>query len=132
VVVSARRSRGRPRRVDFLRWRSTKAAGCRGADVVNLFHFLTGRSLKRDYRKLLVAPVNMRQRFLALIERDREHAARRPARIIARMNHRGDRAVCEALRRASGGVDIDLTVRLHFLDFLPDGGIRQGQEVNSF
>jgi polyphosphate kinase len=82
-------------------------------DVVNLFHFLTGRSLKRDYRKLLVAPVTMRQRFLELIEREREHAAAgRPARIIAKMNQLEDRVVCEALLRASGaGVEIDLIVR---------------------
>ncbi len=34
-------------------------------DVVDLFAFLTGRSLKRDYRKLLVAPLTMRTRFIA-------------------------------------------------------------------
>src|SRR5262249_3549984 len=42
-------------------------------DVVNLFHYLTGRSAKRDYAKLLVAPVNMRDRFLQLIAREIEH-----------------------------------------------------------
>jgi polyphosphate kinase len=83
------------------------------ADVVDLFHYLTGRSCKRDYDKLLVAPVNMRGRFLAMIEREAEHCrADRPARIIAKMNQLEDRLVCEALVRASqAGVPIDLIVR---------------------
>lgn len=82
-------------------------------DVVNLFHYLTGRSLKRDYAKLLVAPVNMRSRFLAMIDREIEHhQAGRPAHIIGKMNQLEDRAICEALLRASrAGVDIDLIVR---------------------
>jgi polyphosphate kinase len=82
-------------------------------DVVNLFHFLTGRSLKRDYAKLLVAPVNMRERFLALIEGEIEHhRAGRPARILGKMNQLEDRQVCEALLGASqAGVPIDLIVR---------------------
>ena len=42
--------------------------------MIDLFHFLTGRSLKRDYRKLLVAPVNMRDRFLSKIRREIDHA----------------------------------------------------------
>jgi polyphosphate kinase len=83
------------------------------ADVVNLFHFLTGRSLKRDYARLLVAPVNMRERFVDMIGREAEHRrAGRPARIIAKMNQLQDRAVCEALVAASrAGVEIDLLVR---------------------
>jgi polyphosphate kinase len=82
-------------------------------DVVNLFHFLTGRSLKREYTGLLVAPVNMRPRFLAMIEREIEHKkAGRPARILAKMNQLEDREVCSALSRASqAGVQIDLIVR---------------------
>ena len=56
-------------------------------DLVELFHYLTGRSLKRDYQKLLVAPVNMMPRFLEMIERETAHArAGRPARIVAKMN----------------------------------------------
>lgn len=82
-------------------------------DVVNLFHYLTGRSLKCDYQKLLAAPVNMRERFLALIQQEIEHRqAGRPARIIAKMNQLEDRQVCNALVQASeAGVDIDLIVR---------------------
>jgi polyphosphate kinase len=82
-------------------------------DAVELFHYLTGRSLKRDYRKLLVAPVNMKDRFLDMIAREVEHhQAGRPARIIAKMNSLEDRKICHALYRASqAGVKIDLIVR---------------------
>ncbi len=82
-------------------------------DVVNLFHFLTGRSLKREYTGLLVAPVNMRQSFLAMIDREIEHKkAGRPARILAKMNQLEDREICTALSRASqAGVPVDLIVR---------------------
>ncbi len=83
------------------------------ADVVDLFAFLTGRSLKRDYRKLLVAPLTMRSRFIAMIEREAEHArAGRPARIIGKMNALEDIEVIQALYKASqAGVSIDLVVR---------------------
>ncbi len=82
-------------------------------DLVELFHHLTGRSLKQDYRKLLVAPVNMRARFLDMIEKEIEHAAAgRPARIVAKMNSLEERKVIAALYRASqAGVEIDLIVR---------------------
>jgi polyphosphate kinase len=83
------------------------------ADVVELFHALTGGSKRRPYAKLLVAPVNMRERFLALIEREIAHSqAGRPARIIAKMNQLEDRFICRALVRASqAGVSIDLIIR---------------------
>jgi polyphosphate kinase len=82
-------------------------------DVVELFHFLTGRSTKRDYARLLVAPVNMRDRFVELIRRELEHQrAGRPARIIAKMNQLQDPAIIEHLIKASqAGVSIDLIVR---------------------
>jgi len=82
-------------------------------DVVDLFAYLTGRSLKRDYRKLLVAPLTMRSRFLALISREAEHArAGKPARIIAKMNALEDIDVIQSLYKASqAGVKIDLIVR---------------------
>jgi polyphosphate kinase len=82
-------------------------------DVVELFHYLTGRSLKRNYRRLLVAPVNMRDRVLELIAREAAHArAGRPAAIIAKMNALEERKVCAALYDASrAGVKIDLIVR---------------------
>ncbi len=82
-------------------------------DIVELFHYLTGRSANRTYRRLLVAPVNMRQRVLELIHRETEHArAGRPARIVAKMNAMEDRRVARALYAASqSGVEIDLLVR---------------------
>ena len=82
-------------------------------DLVALFHYLTGRSLQRSYRKLIVAPVAMRDRFIAMIEREIEHQrAGRPAQIVAKMNALEDRTVCRALMAASSaGVRITLFVR---------------------
>src|SRR6185295_14973933 len=79
-------------------------------DIVDLFAFLTGRSLKRDYRKLLVAPLTMRNRFIAMIEREAEHArSGRAARIIGKMNALEDIEIIQALYKASqAGVKIDL------------------------
>ncbi|MBY0523552.1 MAG: polyphosphate kinase 1 [Gemmataceae bacterium] len=83
------------------------------ADVVDLFHYLTGRSRKQDYRKLLVAPVTMRRRFLEMIAREVEHQrAGRPAHITAKFNQLEDPAICEALVEASqAGLGIDLLIR---------------------
>ena len=82
-------------------------------DVVEFFHFLTGRSLKRNYQKLLVAPINMKDTFLSMIRREVEHAkAGRPARIIAKCNSLEDASVGRALYEASqAGVKIDLIIR---------------------
>ena len=82
-------------------------------DVVTLFHHLTGYSREPRFERLLVAPLNMRERFLELIEREAAHAREgRPARIIAKMNQLEDLPVCEALARASqAGVAVDLLVR---------------------
>jgi len=83
------------------------------ADVVNLFHYLTGCSRAPRFQKLLVAPLNMRQRFLDGIEREIAHQrAGRPARIIAKMNQVEDLDIARALAAASqAGVPIDLIVR---------------------
>jgi len=82
-------------------------------DVVNLFHHLTGYSRAPQFEHLLVAPLNMRDRFIGLIDREIEHAkGGRPARIVAKMNQLEDLPVCEALSRASqAGVSIDLVIR---------------------
>lgn len=82
-------------------------------EVVDLFHFLTGRSLKREYKCLLVAPVTMKTRFIQKIEREIENqAAGRPSGIIAKMNSLEDVEICRALYRAScAGVKIQLIVR---------------------
>lgn len=84
-----------------------------GADLLDVFNFLTGYSRQTQYRKLLVAPVNMRQRFIELIEQEMSHALHgRPARIIAKMNGLDDSMMVRKLYEASqAGVSIDLLVR---------------------
>jgi polyphosphate kinase len=84
-----------------------------GADVSDLFNSLTGISRQRLYRKLLVAPANMRERFLELIERESAHArAGRGGRIVAKMNALVDPETIDALYAASeAGVEVDLIVR---------------------
>jgi polyphosphate kinase len=83
------------------------------ADVVSLFHHLTGRSDTPAFKKLLVAPTTMRPRFLDLIAGEIDHhRAGRPARIVAKMNQLEDPATIAALCNASrAGVPIDLIVR---------------------
>ena len=83
------------------------------SDIVTLFHFLTGRSRTPSFSSLLVAPMNMRTRFMELIEREIEnHQAGRPARIICKMNQLEDPEICEALSQASqAGLRVDLIVR---------------------
>jgi polyphosphate kinase len=82
-------------------------------DVVNLFHFLTGKSLKKDYNKLLVAPLTLKEQFLRRIHRETAHAKKGlPSRIIAKVNSLDERDISHALYEASeAGVRIDLIVR---------------------
>jgi polyphosphate kinase len=82
-------------------------------DVSELFNLLTGYSRQRKYRKLLVAPVNMRDRLTYFIEREAKHAAAgRPARLLFKMNALNDPQMIRALYAASrAGVKIDLIVR---------------------
>ncbi len=82
-------------------------------DLVNLFHYLTGRSLMKDYKRLLVAPVNMREQFLNMIQQEINHKRNnKPAHIIAKMNSLQDRSIIHALYRASqAGVPVNLIVR---------------------
>lgn len=84
-----------------------------GADLTDLFNYLTGYSLQRDYRKLLISPVTMRDRMLAMIDREIEHIkAGKSGRIIAKMNALVDAKVIAKLYQASqAGVEIDLIVR---------------------
>jgi polyphosphate kinase len=81
--------------------------------VSDLFNALTGFSRQRLYRKLLVAPANMRERFVELIDRETANAnAGMPARIVVKMNAVVDPEIIDALYRASSaGVDIDLIIR---------------------
>jgi polyphosphate kinase len=84
-----------------------------GADATDLFNYLTGYSAKDDYRKLLVAPINLRQRFEALIRRETALAKKgQPAHMILKMNALVDRPMINLLYEASqAGVQVDLLVR---------------------
>jgi polyphosphate kinase len=83
------------------------------ADVSELFNHLTGYSRQRRYRKLLVAPVNMRERLMQMIAREAEWARRgKPARLILKTNTLSDIPIIRALYAASqAGVKIDLILR---------------------
>jgi polyphosphate kinase len=82
-------------------------------DLIGLFNYMTGRSRQTEYRKLLIAPVAMKRRFIELIGREAEIArAGGRGRIIVKMNQLEDRSVTDALYQASAaGVSIDLVVR---------------------
>jgi polyphosphate kinase len=84
-----------------------------GADASDLFNYLTGYSTKQDYHKLLVAPVNLRQRFEMLIRRETEHAkAGRKTHLIFKANSVVDPAMIALLYEASqAGVHVDVLVR---------------------
>ena len=84
-----------------------------GADLTDLFNVLTGFASPAGYRKLIVAPRGIRERFLSMIRREMEHRrAGAPARIVAKMNALVDPDIIAALYEASGaGVPIELIVR---------------------
>ncbi|MBE9169885.1 polyphosphate kinase 1 [Pleurocapsales cyanobacterium LEGE 06147] len=84
-----------------------------GADLTDLFNFLTGYSRQKSYRKLLIAPVNLRERMTAMIRREIEHCRKnRTGRIVAKMNALVDQQIIATLYEASqAGVQIDLIVR---------------------
>jgi polyphosphate kinase len=83
------------------------------AAVHDVFSFLTAYAEHPSYEPLLVAPLDLGEKCLALIDREAEHARHgRPAHIIAKMNALLDKNVIMALYRASqAGVEIDLIVR---------------------
>jgi polyphosphate kinase len=84
-----------------------------GVDVSDLFNVLTGLSRQRDFRRLIVAPMNLRNWVLSMIEREAEHArAGRPARIMLKLNSLVDPACVAALYSAAqAGVQVDLIIR---------------------
>ena len=86
-----------------------------GFDVINLFHYLTGYAPEQHYRRLLVAPRDMRRSFIELVRREVEHQRETGnGRIIAKMNALDDVEMIRELYRASeAGVQIDLIVRGH-------------------
>ncbi|MCA9934408.1 MAG: polyphosphate kinase 1 [Anaerolineales bacterium] len=81
-----------------------------GADATELFNYLTGFSKQESYRKFLVAPVNLRQQLMALIEREIEYGEN--GRLIFKFNALVDPQMIRALYQASqAGVQVDLIVR---------------------
>jgi polyphosphate kinase len=82
-------------------------------EMIEIFNYLTGVSLNRNYQRFLLAPINMRARFLELIDGETAHAREgRPGRIVAKMNALEDPQIIERLYAASAaGVRIDLIVR---------------------
>ena len=84
-----------------------------GADATDLFNILTGYSTHADFRKMLVAPLTMRNELVWRIDREIEHReAGRGGRLIFKTNSLVDRRIIEKLYEASqAGVDIDLIVR---------------------
>jgi polyphosphate kinase len=84
-----------------------------GADATDLFNYLTGYSSKEEYRKLLVAPINLRERMEALIKREIEHQRQgKEGHLIFKVNALVDKPMIQLLYKASQvGVKIDLLVR---------------------
>lgn len=82
-------------------------------ELVEFFHFLTGRSLKNTYDHLLIAPVNLFSKMKAMIEREADHAKNgKPSQIFAKMNNMEENDIAMALYNASQrGTDITLVVR---------------------
>jgi polyphosphate kinase len=81
-----------------------------GADLTDLFNFLTGYSRRVSYRRLLVAPASLRQRMMELIGREIDLGEK--GRIVWKLNNLVDPGIVDALYRASqAGVQIDLLVR---------------------
>lgn len=83
------------------------------SDVMHLFNYLTGYGQSLEYKHLLVAPINMRDRFIEMLEREIEHCERTgEGHVMAKVNGLDDPRLCEALYAASqAGVRIDLIVR---------------------
>ena len=84
-----------------------------GADASTLFNMLSGYSQIRDLNKINIAPINLRKKFLYLINRETENSRNgKKAKIIAKMNSLVDVEIIDALYKASSvGVTIELIVR---------------------
>lgn len=84
-----------------------------GADLTDLFNYLTGFSKQKSFRKLLVAPVTLRDRMMGLIDREIAHCqAGKSGRIVVKINAAIDTDIIDRLYQASqAGVSIDLIVR---------------------
>jgi polyphosphate kinase len=84
-----------------------------GADLTDLFNYLTGFSKQKSFRKLLVAPITLRDRMVNLIRREIAHCKDgKLGHIIAKMNALIDPGIIKTLYEASqAGVQIDLIIR---------------------
>ncbi len=84
-----------------------------GADASSMFNYLTGYSVVNEYTKLLVAPINLREKMQALINRETEHQQQgNPGHLIFKVNSLVDKEIIKLLYRASqAGVKVDLLVR---------------------
>ena len=82
-------------------------------EVVNLFNFLTGLSQNKSYEHLLVAPINMKQKFFTLIDEEIKNAKHnKPAHIIVKCNNLEDSGIIKKLIAASAvNVKVDLIIR---------------------
>ncbi|MEN3040094.1 MAG: polyphosphate kinase 1 [Bacteroidia bacterium] len=82
-------------------------------DIAELFNYLTGNSGQREWRRLAVAPENLRETFLGEIDRCiAEHSPTQPSRILLVMNSLVDPEMIRALYAASlSGIQIDLVIR---------------------
>jgi polyphosphate kinase len=83
------------------------------ADLSELFNYLTGYSNQVQYRELLVAPLDLRRKLRALLEREAAHVqAGRPGRVVIKVNGLSDPSIIRDLYRTSrASVPIDLIVR---------------------
>jgi len=84
-----------------------------GDDASKLFNFLTGYAEHSEYKELLVAPFNLRQRLTAMIQREiSQHSSDNPGHLIFNMNSLVDAKMIQMLYQASqAGVKVDLIVR---------------------
>ena len=86
------------------------------SDVSDIFNYLTGYSSQKEFRTVLVAPVQLRMRLTELITRETEHArAGRPARMIFKFNALTDDQMIRVLYRALTGRGVDRSDRARHL-----------------
>ena len=84
-----------------------------GEDATAVFNMLSGYSEPKNWNRLVLAPLWLRDTFMRLIRRETEHARNHePARIVAKMNSLCDKEIIASLYEASAaGVEIDLVIR---------------------
>ncbi|HJO94577.1 MAG TPA: polyphosphate kinase 1 [Victivallales bacterium] len=83
------------------------------ADISALFNVMTGYSEPPNWKNVAVAPFNLREKFIKLIDREARNSTKhKPGRIVAKMNSLVDKQVIQHLYKAAyAGVKIDLIVR---------------------